>query len=214
MKALSHTEDPDRASIPFDKERNGFIMGEGGAVLVLEELEHAKARDAKIYAEIVGYGATGDAYHMTSPDPEGTGAAKAMELAYQEAGVDKTEIDYINAHGTSTGLNDKYETVAIKKAFGDHAYKLAVSSTKSMTGHLLGAAGALEAIICAKSLQEGVIPATIGYKTPDEDCDLDYVTEGTRKKTSNMQFQIHWASADTTQAFALKNTTAKELNYG
>lgn len=182
MKALSHSDNPDKASIPFDKERNGFIMGEGGAILVLEELEHAKARGAKIYAEIVGYGATGDAYHMTSPDPEGTGAAKAMELAYQEAGIDKTEVDYINAHGTSTGLNDKYETVAIKKAFGDHAYKLAVSSTKSMTGHLLGAAGALEAIICAKSLEEGIIPATIGYHTPDEDCDLDYVTEGARKQ--------------------------------
>ncbi len=166
MKALSHSENPDRASIPFDKERNGFVMGEGGAILVLEEFEHAKARGAKIYAEIVGYGATGDAYHMTSPDPDGKGAAKAMELAYTEAGVTADKIDYINAHGTSTGLNDKYETIAIK----------------SMTGHLLGAAGAIEAIVCAKSLEEGIIPATIGYKVFDEDCDLDYVTEGTRKK--------------------------------
>jgi 3-oxoacyl-[acyl-carrier-protein] synthase II len=182
MKALSQSEDVDRASIPFDKERNGFVMGEGGAILVLEELEHAKARGAKIYAEIVGYGATGDAYHMTSPDPDGTGAAKAMELAYTEAGVSANAIDYINAHGTSTGLNDKYETIAIKRAFGNHAKNVAISSTKSMTGHLLGAAGAIEAIACAKALQEGVIPPTIGFQVADEDCDLDYVTDGFRKK--------------------------------
>lgn len=187
MKALSHASDPARASIPFDKERDGFVMGEGGAILVLEELEHAKARGAKIYAEVVGYGATGDAYHMTSPDPEGAGAAKAMQLACEEAGVSTDCVDYVNAHGTSTGLNDKYETKAIKAAFGDHARELAVSSTKSMTGHLLGAAGAIEAIVCAKALEEGVIPATIGYKTPDEECDLDYVTEGTREK------EIHYA---------------------
>ncbi|MEG0692139.1 MAG: beta-ketoacyl-ACP synthase II [Oscillospiraceae bacterium] len=182
MKALTHSQDKDRASIPFDKERSGFVMGEGGAVLILEELEHAKARGAHIYAEIVGYGATGDGYHMTSPDPEGTGAAKAMELAYSEAGIPASEVDYINAHGTSTGLNDKYETIAIKKAFGDHATKLAISSTKSMTGHLLGAAGAIEAMVCAKALEEGMIPATIGFKEADEDCDLDYVTEGSRKQ--------------------------------
>lgn len=187
MKALSHSQDPDRASIPFDKERNGFVMGEGGAILVLEELEHAKARGAKIYAEIVGYGATGDAYHMTSPDPEGRGAAKAMEFAYMEAGISADKVDYINAHGTSTGLNDKYETIAIKKAFGDYANKVAISSTKSMTGHLLGAAGAIEAIVCAKSLEEGVIPGTVGFKVADEECDLDYVTDGTRKQ------DIHYA---------------------
>ena len=187
MKALSHASDPARASIPFDKERDGFVMGEGGAILVLEELEHAKARGAKIYAEVVGYGATGDAYHMTSPDPEGAGAAKARQLACEEAGVSTDCVEYGNAHGTSTGLNDKYETKAIKAAFGDHAKELAVSSTKSMTGHLLGAAGAIEAIVCAKALEEGVIPATIGYKTPDEECDLDYVTEGTREK------EIHYA---------------------
>lgn len=181
MKALSHAEDPSRASIPFDKNRGGFVMGEGGAILVLEEYEHAKARGAKIYAEVVGYGATGDAYHITSPDPEGEGAARAMQLACEEAGISTDEIDYINAHGTSTGLNDKFETKAIKKAFGDHAYELAVSSTKSMTGHLLGAAGALEAIVCAKALEEGVLPPTIGYETKDEECDLDYVTEGARK---------------------------------
>lgn len=182
MKALSHSEDIDRASIPFDKERNGFIMGEGGAVLVLEEYEHAKARGAKIYAEIVGYGATADAYHMTSPDPDGLGAAKSMELAMEEAGINPEQVDYINAHGTSTGLNDKYETLAIKKAFGDHAAKVAISSTKSMTGHLLGAAGAIEAISCAKALEEGIIPSTVGFKVKDEDCDLDYVTEGIRKQ--------------------------------
>ncbi|WMJ21871.1 beta-ketoacyl-ACP synthase II [Paludicola sp. MB14-C6] len=188
MKALCQSEDVNRASIPFDKERNGFVMGEGGAILVLEELEHAKARGAKIYAEIVGYGATGDAYHMTSPDPEGRGAAKAMELAYTEAGITADKVDYINAHGTSTGLNDKYETIAIKSAFGDHANTLAISSTKSMTGHLLGAAGAIEAIVCAKSLQEGIIPATIGYQVADEECDLDYVTEGLRKQ--DIQYAI------------------------
>ncbi len=182
MKALSHSEDVDRASIPFDKERNGFVMSEGGAVLVLEEYEHAKARGAKIYAEVVGYGATADAHHITSPDPEGAGAAKAMQLAFEEAGITGDKIDYINAHGTSTGLNDKYETIAVKKAFGEHVNKLAISSSKSMTGHMLGAAGAVEAIVCAKALQEGVIPATIGFKEADEDCDLDYVTDGTRKK--------------------------------
>lgn len=188
MKALSHSEDVDRASIPFDKERNGFVMSEGGAVLILEEYEHAKARGAKIYAEVVGYGATADAHHITSPDPEGAGASKAMQLAFEEAGISGDKIDYINAHGTSTGLNDKYETIAIKKAFGEHANKLAVSSSKSMTGHMLGAAGAVEAIVCAKALQEGVIPATIGFKEADEDCDLDYVTDGTRKK--DIQYAI------------------------
>lgn len=182
MKALSNSTDKDRASIPFDKERNGFIMGEGGSILVLEELNHAKARGAHIYAELVGYGATGDAYHMTSPDPEGTGAAKAMELAFTEGGITGDKVDYINAHGTSTGLNDKYETIAIKKAFGEHAKKLAISSSKSMTGHMLGAAGATEAIVCALALEKGIIPPTAGYKVPDEECDLDYVTKGARKQ--------------------------------
>ncbi len=182
MKALSQCPDPDRACCPFSRERSGFIMGEGGAILILEELSHAKARGAHIYAEIIGYGATGDAYHMTSPDPEGKGAAKAMELACKEGGILPEQVDYINAHGTSTGLNDKYETKAIKLAFGEHAYQLAVSSTKSMTGHLLGAAGAVEAIACAKALEEGVIPPTVGCRVPDEECDLDYVTEGARKQ--------------------------------
>ncbi len=181
MTALSKSDNPDRASIPFDAERDGFVMGEGAGILILEELEHAKARGAKIYAEIVGYGATADAYHMTAPDPEGAGGAKAMEFAMQEAGVSPNEVDYINAHGTSTGLNDSGETKAIKTALGEAAKKVAVSSTKSMTGHLLGAAGAVEAIACAKALEEGIIPPTAGYQVPDPECDLDYVTEGARK---------------------------------
>ncbi len=181
MMALSNATDPDRASVPFDKERDGFVMGDGAGVLVLEELEHAKARGAKIYAELAGYGSTNDAYHITSPDPEGEGASMAMKLAMQEAGLSPAEIGYINAHGTSTPLNDKYETAAIKKAMGEAAATTPVSSTKSMTGHLLGGAGAVEAIICALSLQNGIIPPTVGYKVKDEECDLDYVTEGARK---------------------------------
>lgn len=182
MQALSTQTDPDKASIPFDLNRDGFVMAEGGATLVLEELEHAVARNAKIYAEIVGYGCTSDAYHITSPDPNGDGSAKAMELALAEGNISPCEVDYVNAHGTSTPLNDKFETIAIKKTFGEHASKLMISSTKSMTGHLLGAAGAVEGIICAKALYEGVIPPTIGFTTPDPECDLDYVTEGLRKK--------------------------------
>jgi 3-oxoacyl-[acyl-carrier-protein] synthase II len=182
MTALTKSEDPERASIPFDAQRSGFVMGEGSGILILEELEHAKARGAKIYAEVVGYGATADAYHMTSPDPDGVAASKAMILAMEEAGVSADEVDYINAHGTSTPLNDKYETTAIKIALGeDAARKVAISSTKSMTGHLLGAAGAVETIISANALKEGIIPPTIGLKTPDPECDLDYVSEGARK---------------------------------
>lgn len=181
MTALSRSTDPDRASIPFDAQRDGFIIGEGGGVLVLEELEHAKARGAEIYAEVAGYGATCDAYHITSPSPDGQAAAKAMSLAIEEAGLKPDEIGYINAHGTSTPLNDKYETGAIKIAFGEAAGKVAISSTKSMTGHLLGAAGAVESIACAMALKEGVIPPTIGYRDADPECDLDYVTEGARK---------------------------------
>ena len=183
MGTLARGTDPDRLSIPFDKERSGFVMGEGASILVLEEMEHAKKRGAHIYAEIVGYGATDDAYHITSPSPDGAGAAKAMEFAMAEGGLKPEDIDYINAHGTSTEINDKYETQAIKTALGTHAKTVAVSSTKSMTGHLLGAAGAVEAIICAKALEEGFIPATIGYRVFDEDCDLDYVTEGARRQT-------------------------------
>ncbi len=175
MKALCTSEDPDRASIPFDKERHGFVMGEGGGILVLEEYEHAKARGAKIYAEIAGYGANCDAYHMTAPDPEGEGGAKCMRLALRDAGMEPEEVDYINAHGTSTQLNDAGETLAIKKAFGDHAGRLMVSSTKSMTGHLLGGAGAVEAIFTAMALKDAFVPATIHYREKDPACDLDIV---------------------------------------
>lgn len=182
MKALSHSQDPKRASIPFDKERDGFVMGEGSGILVLEELEHAKARGAKIYAEIVGYGATGDAFHMTSPDPEGEGASKGMQLAFEEAGLKASDVDYINAHGTSTPLNERYETIAIKKALGEHAKDVMVSSTKALTGHLLGAAGAVEAIVCAKALSEGFVPGTANFKVPDEDCDLNNMTDGSIQK--------------------------------
>ena len=176
IKALSKSEDKTRASIPFDKERNGFVMGEGAGVIVLEELEHAKKRGAKIYAEIVGYGATSDAYHITSPAPGGEGGARAMKIAMEEANVKPEEITYINAHGTSTHLNDSYETQAIKTALGEEtAKKVMVSSTKGHTGHLLGAAGGVEAIVCAKAIEEGFVPATINYKVPDEECDLDVV---------------------------------------
>jgi 3-oxoacyl-[acyl-carrier-protein] synthase II len=181
MMALCTATDPDRASIPFDKERSGFIMGEGAGVLVLEEYEHAKARGAKIYAELAGYGATGDAYHITSPDPSGMGAQKSMEFAIKDAGLTTADIGYINAHGTSTPPNDKCETLAIKSLFGERAYSIPVSSTKSMTGHLLGAAGAVEAIICSLALRDGIIPPTANYKVPDPVCDLDYVTQGARK---------------------------------
>ena len=173
MKALSSSEDPNRASIPFDKERNGFVMGEGGCVVVLEELEHAKKRGAKIYAEVVGFGSTTDAYHITSPDPTGEGAARAMTRAMEDANLKPEDIDYINAHGTSTSLNDSTETKAIKQAFGESAKKVKISSTKGNTGHLLGAAGVLEAIICAKAINDKIIPPTINYKEKDEECDLD-----------------------------------------
>lgn len=186
MKALTRSTDLDRASIPFDAERNGFVLGEGCGALILEELEHAKARGAKIYAEIAGYGATGDAYHMTSPSPEGDAAARGMVNAFTEAGLKAEDIDYINAHGTSTGLNDKYETKAVKKALGEEkARKVAINSTKSMTGHLLGAAGAVEAIATALTVKSDYVVRTIGYKVPDPECDLDYCTDGCREMTVN-----------------------------
>lgn len=182
IKALTKAEDKNRASIPFDKERSGFVMAEGAGVVVLEEYEHAKARGAKIYAEIVGYGTTSDAYHITSPAPGGEGGARAMKLAMEEGNVKPEEITYINAHGTSTHLNDSCETQAIKTALGEeNARKVMVSSTKGHTGHLLGAAGAVEAIICSKAIQEGFVPATINYKVPDEECDLDVVPNEGRK---------------------------------
>lgn len=181
LQALNTSEDVTRASIPFDKERHGFVMGEGAGILVLEEYEHAKKRGAKIYAEICGYGSNCDAYHITAPNPTGEGGAKCMKLAVEDAGLKMEDVDYINAHGTSTSLNDSGETLAIKKAFGEHAYKMMVSSTKSMTGHLLGAAGAVEAIITALSLKNSFVPATINYKVPDENCDLDIVPNTGRK---------------------------------
>lgn len=176
LTALSTSTDPDRCSIPFDKERDGFVMGEGAGVVVLEELEHAKKRGAKILGEIVGYGATSDAYHITSPAEDGEGAAKAMENAVKEAGIALEEVTYINAHGTSTHHNDLFETRAIKKLFGDHAYKMKVNSTKSMIGHLLGAAGAVEVIACVKQMENNYVHQTAGYQVADEECDLDYVT--------------------------------------
>ncbi|MCV0024840.1 MULTISPECIES: beta-ketoacyl-ACP synthase II [Bacillus] len=181
-KALSTNPDPKTASRPFDKNRDGFVMGEGAGIIVLEELEHALARGAKIYGEIVGYGSTGDAYHITAPAQDGEGGARAMKEAIKDAGIAPEEIDYINAHGTSTYYNDKYETMAIKTVFGEHAYKLAVSSTKSMTGHLLGAAGGIEAIFSILAIKEGMIPPTINIETPDEECDLDYVPDEARRQ--------------------------------
>ena len=174
LTALSTSEDPLRASIPFDRERNGFVMGEGAGVVVLESLEHAKARGAKIYGELVGYGATCDAYHITSPAENGSGAAKAMEVAIEDAGIKPEEIDYVNAHGTGTHHNDLFETKAIKLALGQHAYEVSINSTKSMVGHLLGAAGGVEFITCVKSIEEGFVHATVGLETEDEDCDLNY----------------------------------------
>ena len=182
MTALSTREDPNRCSTPFDKERDGFVMGEGSGIVVLEEYEHAVARGAKIYAEVVGYGSTCDAHHVTMPSPEGTGAAKAMQMAIDNAGIKPSEVSYINAHGTGTPYNDLFETKAIKKVFGEDAYKIPVSSTKSMTGHLLGAAGSVEAIICVNAMLEGIIPPTINFEVPDEELDLDYVPNVARKQ--------------------------------
>lgn len=181
VKAMTVNPDPETACRPFDKNRDGFVMGEGAGIMVLEELEHALKRSANILAEIVGYGCTCDAYHITAPHPEGLGGIKAMQLALQDGGLKPGDVDYINAHGTSTPLNDPGETAVIKKVFGEHAYKLAVSSTKSMTGHLMGAAGGIEAIITVMALKDGFLPPTIHLETPDEACDLDYVPNHGRK---------------------------------
>jgi len=186
MRALSTQNDyPKKASKPFDRERDGFIIGEGAGILVLETLQHAKERNANIYAEIFGFGMTADAYHITAPAPEGEAAAKAMEIALKDANIETSQIDYINAHGTSTPLNDKLETLAIKKVFGKHAYNLKVSSIKSMTGHLLGASGGVEAISTALTLNNDIIPPTINYNSPDLDCDLDYVPNKSKKEIVN-----------------------------
>ncbi len=179
--ALTTNADPQTASRPFDKDRDGFVIGEGAGILVLEELEHALARNAKIYGEVVGYGTTGDAHHITAPAPEGEGAARAMKMAIETAGVVPEQVGYINAHGTSTPYNDLFETLAVKSVFGEHAYKLAMSSTKSMTGHLLGAAGGVEAIFTVMALHEGILPPTINLQNPDPACDLDYVPNEARE---------------------------------
>jgi 3-oxoacyl-[acyl-carrier-protein] synthase II len=182
MKALStRNDDPKRASRPFDRDRDGFVLGEGAGVVVLEELGHARRRGAKILAEVVGYGMTADAYHITAPAPEGEGAVRAMIMALKEGNVKPEAVDYINAHGTSTDLNDKFETMAIKRVFKEHAYNLMISSSKSMTGHLLGAAGGIEFVITMMAIVEGCIPPTINYENPDPECDLDYVPNKARK---------------------------------
>ena len=182
MRALSKRNDePQRASRPFDAERDGFVIGEGAGIMILEELEHAKARGAKIHAELVGYGMSSDAFHVTMPDETGSGAIRVMKKAIKDAGIESSQIGYINAHGTSTPYNDKFETLAIKETFGEHAYDLAVSSTKSMTGHALGAAGGIEAVFSAKALMDNMLPPTINYENPDPDCDLDYVSNEARE---------------------------------
>ena len=199
LTALSFSEDPERASIPFDKERNGFVMGEGSAIVVLEELEHAKRRGAKIYAELTGYGCSSDAYHITSPAEDGSGAATAMLNALKDGGVEPEELTYINAHGTSTHHNDLFETRAIKLAFGEHAYDLKINSTKSMVGHLLGAAGAVEFVTCAKEIQEGYIHRTVGLRETEEELDLNYCRDSYEEEvpyalTNSLGFGGHNAS--------------------
>lgn len=199
LTALSFSEDPERASIPFDKERNGFVMGEGSAIVVLEELEHAKRRGAKIYAELIGYGCSSDAYHITSPAEDGSGAATAMLNALKDGGVEPGELTYINAHGTSTHHNDLFETRAIKLAFGEHAYDLKINSTKSMVGHLLGAAGAVEFVTCVKEMQEGFIHRTVGLRETEEELDLNYCRENYEEDipyalTNSLGFGGHNAS--------------------
>jgi 3-oxoacyl-[acyl-carrier-protein] synthase II len=209
MKAMStRNDDPTKASRPFDAERDGFVCGEGGGLVILESLEHARKRDARIYAEVVGYGMTGDAHHMTAPDPEGDGAARAMAAALRDASIEPSAVGYINAHGTSTPYNDKFETIAIKRVFGDHAKKLAVSSTKSMTGHLLGAAGGIEAIATAFSLHHGVLPPTMNYEKPDPDCDLDYVPNQARKQDVEVALTNAFGFGGTNATLVLKKYRA------
>ena len=205
MKAMStRNDDPQKASRPFDADRDGFVCGEGAGIVVLESLEHAVRRDARIYAEVIGYGMTGDAHHMTAPDPEGDGAARAMALALKTGGLAPGDVGYINAHGTSTPYNDKFETVAIKRVFGEHAKKLAVSSTKSMTGHLLGAAGGVEAIATVLALHHGVLPPTINYETPDPACDLDYVPNQARKQDVEVALSNAFGFGGTNATIALR----------
>jgi 3-oxoacyl-[acyl-carrier-protein] synthase II len=205
MKALStRNEEPERASRPFDRDRDGFVMGEGAAIIILEELEHARARGAKIYAELVGYGYTGDAYHLAAPDPDGDGAARCMQMALRDAKLSPDEVDYINAHGTSTELNDITETVAIKRVFGDDAYKIPVSSTKSMTGHLLGAAGSAAAVFSVLTIRDRIIPPTINYETPDPRCDLDYVPNTAREQAVKVVISNSFGFGGTNATLAFK----------
>jgi 3-oxoacyl-[acyl-carrier-protein] synthase II len=204
MKAMStRNDEPTRASRPFDAGRDGFVCGEGGGLVILESLPHAVRRGARIYAEVVGYGMTGDAHHMTAPDPEGDGAARSMVAALRDGNLEPTAVGYINAHGTSTPYNDKFETLAIKRVFGDHARKLAVSSTKSMTGHLLGAAGGIEAIATALALHHGMLPPTINYETPDPECDLDYVPNHARKQDVDVALTNAFGFGGTNATLAL-----------
>jgi 3-oxoacyl-[acyl-carrier-protein] synthase II len=205
MKALStHNSEPERASRPFDRDRDGFVPGEGSGILILEELEHALRRGARIYAEIIGYGLTGDGYHMTSPPPDGDGAARCMQMALDDAGIGGDQVDYINAHGTSTELNDLYETRAIKKVFGDHAYKLAISSTKSMTGHLLGGSGGIEAVFSAMAVYDDLMPPTINYENQAEELDLDYVPNVARKGRVNVAMSNSFGFGGTNATLLLK----------
>ena len=208
MKALStRNNEPEKASRPFDRDRDGFVMGEGAGIMVLEALEHALSRGAKIYAEIIGYGMTGDAYHITSPPPEGEGAARCMRASLKDANIEPEEIEYINAHGTSTKYGDELETQAIKTVFGKHAYKLAVSSTKSMTGHLLGAAGGVEGVICALSIFNKIIPPTINLENPDPECDLDYVPNKARAMDTNMAMSNSFGFGGTNACIIFKKYT-------
>lgn len=205
MKALSQrNDDPQHASRPFDLNRDGFVMSEGSGILILEEYEHAKARGAKIYGEIVGYGATGDAYHITSPAPGGEGGARAFKMALGNAGLNPEDVDYINAHGTSTSLNDKFETAAIKSAFGEAAHKIAMSSTKGGMGHSLGAAGGLETIVCLKAMQTGIVPPTINYETPDPECDLDCTPNTARERKINVALNTNLGFGGHNAALILK----------
>ena len=205
MRALSTNADPLTASRPFDKNRDGFVIAEGSGILILEELDHALARGAKIYAELAGYGATGDAYHITAPPENGEGGQRAMKLALNDAGIAPNQVDYINAHGASTPLNDLYGTRAIKEVFGDHAYRLAVSSTKSMTGHLLGASGAIEAIFSILAIKDGMIPPTVHYETPDEELDLDYVPNVARQAEVNVVISNSFGFGGHNVTLAFKN---------
>jgi 3-oxoacyl-[acyl-carrier-protein] synthase II len=209
MKALSTRNDaPEKASRPFDSGRDGFVVGEGSGILILEALDFALERGARIYAEVVGYGMSGDAYHMTAPAPGGEGAARCMQAAIKDAGISGSEIDYINAHGTSTQMNDMYETMAIKSVFKDHAYRLAISATKSMTGHLLGGGGGIEAVFTALAIQQGMIPPTLNQDNPSPECDLDYVPNQARKQNVAYAMSNSFGFGGTNACLILKQMTS------